>query len=78
MIDLPKVVAEKRKQEAARLLQDVHLRLATNNRALDEAEYKTFIRDATRATGMKEETKFNRDKFEQLRAMTHSGGNKTK
>ncbi|KMJ58075.1 hypothetical protein AB685_14810 [Bacillus sp. LL01] len=78
MVDLPKVVAEKRKQEAAKLMQDVHARLATNNRSLDETEYKAFIREATKAVGVKQETNFNRDKFEQLRAMTSSGGNRTK
>lgn len=78
MIDLPKVVAEKRKQDAARLLQDVHLRLVTNNRSLDETEYKAFIRETTKAVGVKQAEKFDRNKFEQLRSLTNSGAGRTR
>jgi hypothetical protein len=67
MIDLPAVLESKRKQSALERLTDVHIILATNNRNLEEAEYKAFIRRLNKDVGIKEEQSFNRDKFEELR-----------
>jgi hypothetical protein len=70
MVDLAKLLEAKRKHNAAGRLSDVITTIATNNRGMDDAEYKQFISGLNKELGIKPETKFNRDKFEQLRAMT--------
>jgi hypothetical protein len=70
MVDLAKLLEAKRKHSAASRLNDVFIAIATNNRGMDDAEYKKFISGLNKELGIKPETKFNRDKFEQLRAMT--------
>lgn len=70
MVDLSKLLEAKRKQSASYRLNDVLLTIATNNRGMDDAEYKKFISGLNKELGIKPENKFNRDKFEQLRAMT--------
>lgn len=70
MVDLSKLLDAKRKQSASYRLNDVLLTIATNNRGMDDAEYKKFISGLNKELGIKPENKFNREKFEQLRAMT--------
>jgi hypothetical protein len=67
MVDIPTVLEAKRKRDALDRLNDVYLGLATNNRGLEEADYKAFIRRLNKDVGIKEEKGFNRDKFEELR-----------
>ena len=67
MVDIPVVLEATRKQEALKRLSDVYIGLATNNRSLEESEYKAFIRRLNKDVGLKEEQGFNRDKFEELR-----------
>ncbi|QHA36851.1 hypothetical protein [Rossellomorea marisflavi] len=51
-------------------MQELQLRIATNNRAMEDADYKTLIHGMTKQLGVQEETAgFSREKFEQLRAM---------
>jgi hypothetical protein len=69
MVDLAELIESKRKVEAAEKLERVRMTLGTNNRSMEDAEYKSLISDLTNRIGMKQETKFNRDKFDQLRAM---------
>lgn len=78
MVDLLALMKTKGKQDASNRLQNVSAMIATNNRGLDDAEYKTFIRNLNNLVGIKEDTKFNRDKFEELRAFTGMGGNKAR
>jgi hypothetical protein len=78
MVDLSKLLEVKRKQNASRRLNDLLMTVATNNRAMDDAEYKKFIGGLNKELGIKAENKFNRDKFEQLRAMTEMGGNRAR
>ncbi|MEI2356055.1 hypothetical protein [Mesobacillus zeae] len=49
-------------------LEAITQTMATNGRALEDSEQKKYMRGLSQAVGVKEETKFNRDKFEQLRA----------
>jgi hypothetical protein len=70
MVDLVKILKAKRKHDAFGRLNDVFMTIATNNRGMDDAEYKKFMSGLNKELGIKPETKFNRDKFEQLRAMT--------
>ena len=70
MVDISKLLEAKRKQSAYARLNEVFMTLATNNRGMDDAEYKKFISGLNKEIGIKPENKFNREKFEQLRAMT--------
>ncbi len=74
MVDLAELMKQKRKYNAVERLEDVQMILATNNRGLDEAESKKYMQTIGRATGVKQETKFNRQKFEELRAFTQGFG----
>jgi hypothetical protein len=67
MVDLPALLSAKRKHDAADRLGEIFMRIATNNRGMEEADYKTFIRGLNKEIGVKPEEKFNREKFEQLR-----------
>ena len=67
MVDLPAVLESKRKRDALKMLNEVYLILATNNRGIEEADYKSFIRRLNKDVGVKEDQGFNRDKFEELR-----------
>jgi hypothetical protein len=78
MVDLAKLLETKRKQSAHSRLNDVLTTVATNNRGMDDAEYKKFISGLNKDLGIKAENKFDRDKFEQLRAMTEMGGNRAR
>jgi hypothetical protein len=70
MVDLMELVARKGKYDAAGRMQELQLRIATNNRAMEDSDYKTLVHDMTKQMGVKEEVGgFNRDKFEQLRTM---------
>jgi hypothetical protein len=75
MVDIPTVIKSKRKNIAVNRFYDIYTLLATNNRALEDAESKSFIRGITNELGVKEPDKFDRDKFEELRMLTNMGGN---
>jgi hypothetical protein len=74
MVDILAFLEQKRKLDAVNRLQAVQTLLATNNRAMENADTKMFMRDLTRAIGVKEEQKFSRAKFEELRRFTEMGG----
>lgn len=65
---------QKRKHNAIERIEEAYMLLATNNRGLDDAESKKYMQNIGRATGVKQETKFNRQKFEELRAFTQGLG----
>jgi hypothetical protein len=67
MIDLPELLRAKRKHDAVDRLNRVVAMITTNNRGVDDAEFKKFMLDLNKATGIKENEKFNREKFEELR-----------
>lgn len=70
MVDLMELVERKGKYDAANRLQELQLRIATNNRAMEDADYKTMIHGMTKQLGVRGETTgFSREKFDQLRAM---------
>jgi hypothetical protein len=72
MVDLAELMRQKRKHNALAQLEEVNLLLATNNRGLEESDAKRYMQNISRATGVKQETKFNRQKMEELRAFTES------
>lgn len=67
MVDLPALLNAKRKQDSLNRLSDVYMLIATNNRSVEEDDYKSFIRGLNKEIGVKPEEKFNREKFEELR-----------
>jgi hypothetical protein len=74
MVDLPALLKAKRKHDAVNRLSDVHMILSTNNRSLEEADSKAFMRGLTKELGVKEEQKFSREKFDELRRFTEMNG----
>jgi hypothetical protein len=75
MVDLPEIIESKRKSIAFNRFLDVSALLATNNRTLEDAEFKKFMRVISQGIDVKEPDKFDRAKFEELRALTAMGGN---
>jgi hypothetical protein len=78
MIDIPDFLDQRTKQKNARLLEQVMLRIATNNRTMENDEYKKFVNQLTNQAGIKPNDGFDREKFEHLRMMTNRGINRTK
>jgi thioesterase domain-containing protein len=74
MVDLAELMKQKRKHDAMRRMEDVQMILATNNRAIEDADSKKYMQTLTRTVGIKQEAKFSREKFEELRAFTNMGG----
>lgn len=72
MVDLAELMRQKRKHNAIAQFEEAYLLLATNNRGLEEADAKKYMQNISRATGVKQEAKFNRQKMEELRAFTQS------
>ena len=78
MVDLPELLVRKRKNDAMQRLTDLRVLIASNNRMIEDAEYKTLVNEFTKAVGIKPRNTFDRNKFEQLRALTMMGANKAK
>jgi hypothetical protein len=70
MIDLPRLIERKVKLDAVKRLEDMRFTFASNNRSLEEVEFKKYMNELTKRTGAKISETFDREKFEQLRAMT--------
>jgi hypothetical protein len=70
MVDLPTLLRAKRKQDALNRLNDLMTLVATGGRSMEDAEYKKFIAGLNKDIGIKQSNKFDRSKFEELRAMT--------
>jgi hypothetical protein len=77
-VDIPKIIEAARKRDIANRLADIYTIIATNNRSIEEADYKTYIGGLNKSLGIKTEQKFDRDKFEELRALTNMGGNRAR
>ncbi|MBU5214959.1 hypothetical protein [Heyndrickxia oleronia] len=77
MVDLPIILEEKAKEKSARLLEQIMILIATNDRHMEEGEYKKLINNITNQLDKQEETcQFDREKFEQLRFLTNMGANR--
>jgi polyhydroxyalkanoate synthesis regulator phasin len=72
-VDLPAVIDEYRKQNARERLEALQVQAAANGR-LEKDEHKRFVAALTKQAGYKANDRFDRNKFEQLRAMTKGGG----
>ena len=78
MVDLPKIIESVRKRDIVKRLGDLQMILATNNRGMEEADYKSYITGLNKSLGIKAEQKFDRAKFEELRALTGMGANRAR
>ncbi|WP_078390725.1 hypothetical protein [Shouchella patagoniensis] len=78
-MDLPEIIAIKRKTNAINQLRAEQSRLATNNRGLDDEGYTKHRRELSREAGIKpQDQRFDREKFEEARALVSGlgrGGN---
>ncbi|MGM0807519.1 MAG: hypothetical protein ACQET8_22700 [Bacillota bacterium] len=78
MIDLPDFVDKKRQMNAQDKLEQLQMYLATNNRGMEDKEYKTLIEFLNKEAGFNfnDNKEFDRDKFEELRFLTNMGANR--
>jgi hypothetical protein len=81
MVDIPKLIEKKRKQQLANYFMELQLLIASNNRVLDEDNYENFVRNLTKNLENEEDkakqNKLDRHGLEALRLMTNMGANKT-
>ncbi|KON88944.1 hypothetical protein AF332_20570 [Sporosarcina globispora] len=75
---MPKLLEEKAKEKNEKILEQIFIRLATNNRMFDEENHKQFMNSLMRNLKKQPGLEFSRDKMEELRMMTHLGANKSK
>jgi hypothetical protein len=78
MTDLPKLLEERAKEKNAKMMEQILIHLATNNRALEESDYKEFMEKLAKNLNTKRNNQFDRDKFEELRLLTEMGANRTR
>lgn len=71
MVDIVKLIETKSKLDAADKLEQVRMTLSTNNRGVEDAEYKALIAELSKRIGVKTSAKFDRAKFEQLRSLSN-------
>ncbi|WP_370221990.1 hypothetical protein [Cytobacillus sp.] len=76
--DLPQLLEERAKEKNEKILEQIFIRLATNQRAMEEEEYKKFLKVLTKKLKSQPGLEFSRDKMEELRMMTHLGANKSR
>ena len=78
MVDLPKLLEERAKEKNAKMMEQILIHLATNNRSLEESDYKNFMEKLAKNLNTKPNNQFDRDKFEELRLLTEMGANRTR
>lgn len=79
MIDIPRILEEHAQEKLTKILQELMLRIAANNRAMADDEYKSLVNGLTQAANIQNKNQeFSRDKMEELRAMTNLGINRTR
>lgn len=81
MVDIPELIANKRKQQSADRLMQLQLSLAANNRVMETDSYRGLIQNLTKdledRVGEQATDKLDRHAFEALRFMTNQGANRT-
>jgi hypothetical protein len=78
MADLPKLLEERAKEKNAKVMEQILIQLATNNRALEEDEYKKFMGQIAKSLKQNPNNEFDRNKMEELRLLTQMGANRTR
>lgn len=78
MVDLPKLLEEKAKEKNEKLMEQILIHLATNQRSLEESEFKKFMDGLSKALNRNPNNDFDRDKMEELRMLTEMGANRAR
>lgn len=78
MVDLPKFLEEKAKEKNSQMMEQVLIHLATNQRSLEENEFKKFMDGLAKTLNQNPTNSFDRNKMEELRMMTQLGSNRTR
>lgn len=78
MVDIPVLLEDKVKEKAAKLIEQIMVRLATNSRYMPEDEYKKFMDQVIPKNNNTVDSQFSREKFEELRLLTNMGVNKSR
>jgi hypothetical protein len=78
MVDLPKLLDEKAKEKNEKLLEQILIHLATNQRSLEEGEFKKFMTKLSKQVNPNQDNAFDRDKMEELRMLTEMGANRAR
>lgn len=79
MVDIPGLIEKQYAKERQEYFTQLQLKIAANNRVMDEDIYKNLIRNLTKnldSQNAKAE-KLDRHALEALRLMTNAGANKT-
>jgi hypothetical protein len=75
LVDLPDLLDKRREHDAQERMTTLQLMIAANNRAMNDEHYGKLTGELLRNSGVKQETGFDRNAFEKLRAFTNSGAN---
>ncbi len=78
MVDIPKFLEDIAKEKKERVLEQILILLATNQRSMDQKEFEKFLKKLTDGVSGQDITTFNRDKMEELRMLTNLGANKSR
>ncbi|MBX6361280.1 MAG: hypothetical protein IRZ03_14510 [Acidobacterium ailaaui] len=81
MVDLPAIVDRHRQLRAIQRLEFVGDLIASNNRSLDDSEYKRLMKSLQTEAGFDQRSsndRFDREAFEQLRFLTAQGANRVR
>jgi hypothetical protein len=79
MSDLPRVLEDKAIEKNKRVLEQIMIRLTTNNRSLDQDQHKEVMNQIIKGAGIENKNdQFDRQAFEKLRFLTNMGANKSK
>lgn len=80
MVDLPKLLEEKAREKNEKLMEKVLIQLATNQRFMEESEFKKFMTQLSQSLNQNQNPNnaFDRNKMEELRFLTQMGANRTR
>lgn len=67
MVDIPKLIQQKREKESTERLIQLRLMIASNNRLMDDKDYSQFINILSPEKKLE---KFDRSALERLRSMS--------
>ncbi|PKH09864.1 hypothetical protein [Planomicrobium sp. MB-3u-38] len=69
MVDIPVLIEKKRTEQNLEKITLLNLMMASNNRTMEDKEYRSFIKPFLPKGSTADMNKFDRGKVEQLRSM---------
>lgn len=69
MVDIPTLIEKKRLEQNLEKVTLLNLMIASNNRGMEDKEYREFIKPFVQNGSLLDMNKFDRGKVEQLRSM---------